>query len=136
MLPKQRGEGLTGEHRNVSTSDDYVAIEMRHLTERDLNGVAGTELLLLHRDQDMWRNLSEVFFDLITKVADHDHDVFGLHLRRGCHRIAQHGVTRDLVQQLGTRRLHPLALARRQNDDSRDRAGSLLGVNGQQLAPY
>jgi hypothetical protein len=109
---------------------------MCHLTERDLNGVTGPELLLLHRDQDVWRNLSEMFLDLITKVADNDHNMFGLYLSRSCHRVAQHGVTGDLVQQLRTRGLHPLALARRQDDDSRDRAGSLLGVNGQQLAPY
>jgi hypothetical protein len=45
-------------------------------------------------------------------------------------------MTGDLMKQLGARRLHPLPLAGCQDDDSRDRARSLVGVDRQQLAPY
>ena len=94
------------------------------------------ELLLLDCDQHMGSDLGEVGFDLITKMTNHHHDVLGLDRRRGRHRVAQHGMTGDLVQQLGTRGLHPLPLASCQDDDSRDRARSLVGVDRQQLAPY
>jgi hypothetical protein len=67
-----------------------------------LNGVSGAELLLLHRDQDMRRDLRKMCFHLITKVTDYDDNVFGLYLGCRCHRVTQHGMTSDLVQQLGT----------------------------------
>src|SRR5215217_9249728 len=136
VLGEQRGKSLAGEHRNVAIGDDDVTIEICQLPERDLNRMAGTKLLLLHRYQHMWRDLREMFLHLITKMTDDDHDMLRLQGSRGRDRVAEHGVTSDLVQQLGTRRLHPLPLPRRQDDDSRDRAGGFVGVNGQQLAPY
>ena len=98
--------------------------------------MAGAQLLLLDRDQYMGSDLGEVSLHLLTEVTNHYDDVFGLYRRRSCDRVAQHGMSRDLVQQFGTRRLHPLALASRQNDNSCDRARSLVGVDRQQLAPY
>ena len=74
VLGEQRGKSVAGEHRNVAIGDDDVTREICQLPERDLNRMAGTKLLLLHRDQHMWRDLGEVFFHLITKMTDDDND--------------------------------------------------------------
>jgi hypothetical protein len=74
--------------------------------------------------------------DLITKVTNNDDNVLRLHRCRGRHGVTQHRMTGDLVEQLGTRGLHPLALTGSQDDDGCDRVGSWIGVDGQQLAPY
>jgi hypothetical protein len=58
--------------------------------------------LLLHRDQYMGRDLRKMCFHLITKVTHYDDNVFGLYLSCCCDRVTQHGMTSDLVQQLGT----------------------------------
>ena len=102
MLEEQLAKRLAGEHRHVSQSNDHVATEISKLIKRDLDRVAGAELLLLHRDQHMGCDLGEVGFHLITEVADHDDDVLGLHGRRSRHRVTEHGMSGDFVQQLGT----------------------------------
>jgi hypothetical protein len=131
----QCDESLAGEHRNVAHGDDHIPGDVGKLAERDLHRIAGTQLLLLNRDLHMWCDLGEMGFDLITQVTNHHNYVFWLHGVRGRYRVAQHRVARDLVQQLGTRGLHPLPLACCQDDDSGDRARSLVGVDGQQLTP-
>ena len=136
MLEEQCRERLAGEHRHVAHGDDHVPGEIGELVERDLHRMTGPELLLLDRGQHMGSDLGKVCFHLIAEVADHHDDVLGLHCRRGRHRVTEHGMTGDLVQQLGTRGFHPLPLACCQDDDSSDRARSLVGVDGQQLAPY
>ena len=54
-------------------------------------------LLLLDRGQHMGSDLVKVGCHLIAKVADHYDDVLGLHGRRCRHRVAEHGMSGDLV---------------------------------------
>ena len=102
MLHEQRRKRFAAEHRHIAHGDDHVPGGIGELVERDLHRMAGPELLLLDRDQHMGSDLGEVGFHLLAEVADHHDDVLGLHRRRGRHRITEHGVSGDFVQQLGT----------------------------------
>ena len=77
-------------------------------------------------------DLGEVGLDLLAQVTDHDDDVLRLQRGGGVDGVAEHRVAGDLVQQLGARGLHPLALAGRQDDDGGDRARRRVwvGVDG------
>jgi hypothetical protein len=133
---QQRGQRLAGQHRHIAQGDNHVSGEIGKLVKSDLHCMAGPELFLLDRGLHMRSDLGKVRCHLIAKVPDHHDDVLGLQRRRGRHRITEHGMSGNLMQQLGTRRLHPLSLACCQDDDSSDRARSLVGVDRQQLAPY
>ena len=54
---------------------------------------------------------------LLATVTIHDADVPGTELARGVDHMPQQGLSRQRMQDLGQVGMHPLALARGENDD-------------------
>ena len=80
--------------------------------------MAGAELLGLRGEEDVGL-VAEALADLVGRVADDDDDRLGPGASRRVDDVADHRPAADLVQDLGLLRLHPLAVAGRQDDRNR-----------------
>jgi hypothetical protein len=116
-------------HGAVAEQHENRAVRFAGLLGQRLQGqprrLPGAVLRVLHHDHGLRRDLGEVRDHLVAAVPDDDGQVGRVQLLRGGDDVAQHGAAADLVQDLGLGRLHPLALAGRQDDDGR--RGVLLG---------
>ena len=136
VFGQQPGQGLPRQHRHVAVGDDHLTVEIAERVQGDLDRVPGAALFFLDRGRDVRGDLRQMGLDLVTQVADHHHHPLRLDRGRRGHGIAEQRMPGDLVQQLGSRGLHPLALARCQDDDGSDRARASFGGEGQPQAPY
>ena len=135
VFGEQRSQGLRGQHRRVGQGDDHLPGQLGELPERGLHGVPGAQLLLLHGGDDVWGDVGQMLLDLLAPVPDDHDDMFRLDLGGRAHRVTEHGMPGELVQQLGPGGLHPLALAGGKDDDGSHRGRLGDGLVGQQRAP-
>ena len=64
------------------------------------------QLLVLHGCRDVRGDVGEVGEHLVALVADDDHEMFGFEGLGRVNRVAEHGSTCHLVEQLGGLGLH------------------------------
>ena len=117
MLGGEVAQGLAPQQRGVARGHQDGAGRRTRRLERDPYGVAGAELLVLHRERDVGHQRLDVRADLVALVADDRDDAArGSSACTAAEHVADHAAARDLVEHLGRLGLHPGAAARRQHD--------------------
>ena len=117
MVVEQLTDRLGGQERHVAIRDQHGAFGSRaQRLERDLDGVAGSALVLLHGQHDLWIDLGDRRRHLVAVVPDDGHGARDAGLADGDQRVRDHAAPGQLVEHLGALRSHPRARARGEDD--------------------
>ena len=117
VVVEQLTDRLGGQERHVAIRDQHGALGSRaQRLERHLDGVAGSALVLLHGQHDLWIDLGDRRRHLVAVVPDDGHGASDAGLADGDQRVRDHAAPGQLVEHLGALRSHPRARARGEDD--------------------
>ena len=107
----QVGQRVGVQQRHVARGDHDDAVEvLGQRGQAAADGVAGAELLFLHRDLDraaqLVGQLGDRGRDPVAVMADHDHEMSRCHLGDRVQRVRQHAAAGQRVQHLRGVRPH------------------------------
>ncbi len=118
VRPREPGQGLAGQQRGVAADDDHGAGDAAaELFEGHADGVPGAVLLVLDGGADVGVDAGQVRGDLLPGVPDDHDEVLGVQLTGGGDDVTDERAPADLVENLGSRRLHAGAFTRCEYDD-------------------
>jgi hypothetical protein len=120
VVVKNNPQGVGIKQWNIAAHDyDISGESLRKSSDCHLEGASRSGNLVLNNTPGFWRPVSDGGFNLFTLVTNNHNEVLGLECLSGGEDVANHGHTREGVQDFGGCRFHSGPLAGGQDYDGK-----------------